>query len=142
MPAFDQLIDKASLLRFFKQEFPDAVPLMPTLVDDFFRNPTGELGTVKCWPWNVGGNALLLGDSAHAMVPFYGQGMNCAFEDVRILDQLIGKALPPALAGGQSHWKWTFEQYAALRKPNTNAIHDMAEENFYEMRDSTADPVF
>ena len=140
--AFDQLSDEDSLNSFFNAEFPDAVPLMPTLVEHFFENPTGQLGTLSCWPWSFKHEVLLLGDSAHAMVPFYGQGMNCAFEDVRILDQLIGKALPPALAGGQSHWKWTFEQYAALRKPNTNAIQDMAEENFYEMRDATANPVF
>src|SRR5204863_8456989 len=134
MPAFDQLIDKASLLRFFKQEFPDAVPLMPTLVDDFFRNPTGELGTVKCWPWNVGGNALLLGDSAHAMVPFYGQGMNCAFEDVRVLGSLIEKH--------GTKWEMVYEKFGRLRKVNADAICDMAEENFYEMRDAVADPVF
>ena len=153
--AFDQLTDEASLLDFFTREFPDAVPLMPTLVEDFFQNPTGELGTVKCWPWNVGGNALLLGDAAHAMVPFYGQGMNCAFEDVRVLDSLLSEPPAPLLpeegwpkagvvgaAGGQINWEPTFESYANLRKPNTDAIQDMAEENFYEMRDATADPIF
>lgn len=123
-----------SLLDFFNREFPDALPLMPTLVEDFIHNPTGSLGTVKCWPWNVGGKALLLGDSAHAMVPFYGQGMNCAFEDVRVLDQLVEKHGP--------NWASVFEEYGQLRKVNTEAIQDMAEENFYEMRDATADPVF
>src|SRR5688572_29458765 len=107
---------------------------MPTLVDDFFENPTGDLGTVKCWPWNVDGKALLLGDSAHAVVPFYGQGMNCAFEDVRVLDSLIAEI--------GSDWKPVYEEYCRLRKVNTDAIADMAEENFYEMRDATADPVF
>ena len=132
--SFEQLTDKEAVIEFFNTEFPDAVPLMPTLVEDFFRNPTGNLGTIKCFPWNVGGKALLLGDSAHAVVPFYGQGMNCAFEDVRVLDKLIEK---------HSHdWVTVFEEYARSRKPNTDAIADMAEENFYEMRDATADPVF
>lgn len=133
-PAFDQLTDETSLLEFFNREFPDAIPLMPTLAEDFFTNPTGQLGTVKCFPWNVGGMSLLLGDSAHAIVPFYGQGMNCAFEDVGVLDQLIEKH--------DKNWQSIYEEYGQLRKINTDAIADMAEENFYEMRDATADPVF
>ena len=133
-PAFDQLTDKASLADFFTREFPDAVPLMPTLADDFFANPTGDLGTVKCWPWNVGGKSLLLGDSAHAVVPFYGQGMNCAFEDVRVLDSLIETH--------DKNWEAVYAEYGELRKINTDAIADMAEENFYEMRDATANPIF
>ena len=123
-----------SVSGFFKTNFPDAVPLMPTLTEDFFANPTGNLGTIKCFPWNVGGKALLLGDSAHAVVPFYGQGMNCAFEDVRVLDQLIAKH--------GTDWGKVYEEFGELRKPNTDAIADMAEENFYEMRDAVADPVF
>ncbi|HTK37921.1 MAG TPA: NAD(P)/FAD-dependent oxidoreductase [Pyrinomonadaceae bacterium] len=133
-PNFEQLTEKSALLAFFNENFPDAVPLMPTLVEDFFHNPTGDLGTVKCWPWNVDGKALLLGDSAHAMVPFYGQGMNCAFEDVRVIDQLIEKH--------GTVWETVYEEYGKLRKINTDAIQDMAEENFYEMRDATADPIF
>jgi kynurenine 3-monooxygenase len=131
---FDRLIDEQSLVKFFEREFPDAVELMPNLIDDFFTNPTGSLGTVKCWPWNVDGKALLLGDSAHAVVPFYGQGMNCAFEDVRVLDQLIEKH--------GTDWESIYAEYGKLRKVNTDAIADMAEENFYEMRDAVADPVF
>jgi kynurenine 3-monooxygenase len=123
-----------SVLDFFQTQFPDAVPLMPTLIEDFFHNPTGNLGTVKCWPWNVGGKVLLLGDSAHALVPFYGQGMNCAFEDVRVLDQLVEKH--------GTDWETVYEEYGKLRKINTDAIADMAEENFYEMRDAVANPVF
>ena len=134
VPAFDRLTDPEHLSSFFNREFPDAVPLMPTLADDFFANPVGQLGTIKCWPWNVGGRALLLGDSAHALVPFYGQGMNCAFEDVRVLDSLIDQH--------SQDWEMIYEKYGELRKINTDAIADMAEENFYEMRDATADPVF
>lgn len=139
--SFEKLTDESTLLEFFDREFPDAVPLMPTLAEDFFHNPTGQLGTIKCWPWNVGGKALLLGDAAHAMVPFYGQGMNCAFEDVRVLDSLLSE--PGAIATG-SHidWEFVYEKYGQLRKINTDAICDMAQENFYEMRDATADPIF
>ena len=148
-PRHPRLSAAESVLEFFNREFPDAIPLMPTLAEDFFANPTGNLGTVKCFPWNAGGKALLLGDSAHALVPFYGQGMNCAFEDVRVLDQLIEKhgsrSEPSASAGGsipETDWESVYQEYGQLRKINTDAIADMAEENFYEMRDATADPVF
>lgn len=133
-PAFVRLVDEQAVGSFFRKQFPDAVPYMPSLIVDFFQNPIGELGTLKCWPWHFDGKVLLLGDAAHAMVPFYGQGMNCAFEDVRVLDSLIEKH------GAQ--WLLVFEEYGRLRKSNTDAIQTMAEENFYEMRDATADPVF
>lgn len=123
-----------SLLGFFETNFPDAIPLMPTLVEDFFTNPIGNLGTIKCFPWNVGGKSLLIGDSAHAVVPFYGQGMNCSFEDCRVLNQLIGKH--------GTDWERVYTEYGGLRKVNTDAIADMAVDNFYEMRDAVADPVF
>lgn len=132
--AFDQLHDGDAVTNFFSREFPDALKLIPTLVEDFFHNPTGNLGTIKCQPWNVAGKALLLGDAAHAMVPFYGQGMNCAFEDVRVLDSLIEKHA--------MNWEAIYQEFGELRKINADAICDMAEENFYEMRDATADPVF
>jgi kynurenine 3-monooxygenase len=132
--SFESLTNAVAITDFFQREFSDAVPVMPALVDDFFNNPTGDLGTLDCWPWNVHGRVLLLGDAAHAMVPFYGQGMNCAFEDVRILDNLIDKH-------GED-WAAVFNEYGELRKPNTAAIQDMAEDNFYEMRDRVADPVF
>ncbi len=132
--AFDQLTDETALTSFFEINFPDALALMPTLTEDYLANPTGNLGTIKCFPWNAGGRALLLGDSAHAVVPFYGQGMNCAFEDVRVLDQLIEQH--------DTDWETVYREYGALRKVNTDAIADMAEENFYEMRDAVADPVF
>ena len=132
--SFQQLRDEKSLLRFFETNFPDAISLMPTLLEDFFTNPVGNLGTIKCFPWNVGAKSLLLGDSAHAIVPFYGQGMNASFEDCRVLDSLIEKTGPD--------WERVFEEYGRLRKENTDAIADMAEENFYEMRDAVADTVF
>lgn len=132
--SFEQLKDADSLIKFFAKYFPDALPLMPTLIEDFFSNPTGNLGTIRCFPWNVAGKALLLGDAAHAIVPFYGQGMNCAFEDCRILNLLIEKH--------GYDWQKVFQIFGKMRKPNTDAIADMAEENFYEMRDAVADPVF
>ena len=145
--AFDSLRNEEEVTEFFDREFPDAAALMPTLTEDFFSNPTGNLGTVKCWPWNAGGRALLLGDSAHAIVPFYGQGMNCAFEDVRVLGQLIDRYGSGSVAGSTGvlsglDWETIYAEYGNLRKINTDAIADMAEENFYEMRDAVADPVF
>jgi kynurenine 3-monooxygenase len=132
--SFEHLTDEKSLLDFFQTNFPDAVPLMPTLAEDFFANPIGNLGTIKCFPWNAGVIALLLGDSAHAIVPFYGQGMNASFEDCRVLDSLIEKH--------GANWANIFDEFTRTRKPNADAIADMAEENFYEMRDAVADPVF
>jgi kynurenine 3-monooxygenase len=132
-PAFDNLRTETDVTRFFEREFPDAVPLMPELIQDFFANPTGDLGRLRCSPWNTG-KCLLLGDAAHAMVPFYGQGMNCAFEDVRLLDELSDET--------GCDWGSIFSRYEGLRKADADAIQDMAEENFYEMRDATADPVF
>ena len=134
-PRYSEKSPAYSLIAFFQDNFPDAIPMMPNLVEDFFANPTGNLGTIKCFPWNAHGKALLLGDSAHAMVPFYGQGMNCAFEDCRVLDSLIE-------THGAGNWETIFDEFAAVRKPNTDAICDMAEENFYEMRDAVADPIF
>jgi kynurenine 3-monooxygenase len=132
--SFEQLTDEKSLMDFFETNFADAIPLMPTLSEDFFANPIGNLGTIKCFPWNVGGKSLLLGDSAHAVVPFYGQGMNASFEDCRILNQLIERH--------GADWETVFDEFTRQRKPNADAIAEMAEENFYEMRDAVADPVF
>lgn len=132
--SFEQLTDEESLMKFFEANFADAIPLMPTLREDFFANPTGNLGTIKCFPWNARGNALLLGDSAHAVVPFYGQGMNASFEDCRILNQLIEQR--------GTDWQAVFDEFTEIRKPETDAIAEMAEENFYEMRDAVADETF
>ena len=132
--SFQHLTDEKSLLEFFQINFADAIPLMPNLTADFFANPTGNLGTIKCFPWNVGGKSLLLGDAAHAIVPFYGQGMNAAFEDCRILNRLIETH--------DADWQTIFDEFTGVRKPNADAIAEMAEENFFEMRDAVADPVF
>lgn len=123
-----------AVMALFEREFPDAVPHMPTLVDDFLVNPLGQLVTVKCAPWNTGGKAVLIGDAAHAIVPFFAQGMNSGFEDCTALDSLITDENPD--------WEIVFTKFGALRKPNTDAIADMAVENFVEMRDSVTDPQF
>ncbi|MCI0363195.1 MAG: FAD-dependent monooxygenase [Phycisphaerales bacterium] len=131
---FESLKTDADIPRFFEAHFPDAVPLMPTLVHDFKHNPTGSLVTVHCWPWHLSDKALLVGDAAHAIVPFYGQGMNCAFEDCSVLNQCISQHAPD--------WGSVFKEFAAQRKPNTDAIAEMALHNFIEMRDHTASRVF
>lgn len=132
--SFEHLKTKDDVLKFFHGEFPDAVPLMPTLVDDFFTNPTSSLVTVKCYPWVFNNKIALIGDAAHAIVPFYGQGMNCGFEDCVVLNSLIDKH--------QEDWPKILQEYQILRKPDGDAIADLAIMNFVEMRDKTADAKF
>jgi kynurenine 3-monooxygenase len=131
---FEELNTEGKVLNFFEKQFPDAVPLIPTLLEDFFSNPTGSLVTIKCYPWHVNGQALLLGDAAHAIVPFFGQGMNCAFEDCTYLNDCIGKH--------SKDWEEIFREFEKLRKANTDAIADMALENYIEMRDHVIDAKF
>jgi len=119
---------------FFEKTFPDAVPLIPDLEHEFRHNPTGGLVTVRCSPWHLDGQVLLLGDAAHAIVPFFGQGMNCAFEDCEALMELFDAQ------GGR--WYEIFPRFFATRKPNTDAIAQLALDNFVEMRDTSADPHF
>ena len=130
--------------RFFEEEFPDAVPLMPNLLDDFRNNPTGSLVTIRCAPWFYKDRVALVGDAAHAVVPFYGQGMNAAFEDCVVLDECLEK-FPPATAGpsvgGQDRHR-AFAEYFERRKVNADALADLALENFIEMRDKTASRAF
>jgi len=116
---------------FFAQEFPDALPLIPDLAAQFLTHPQGMLGTVRCPRWHDGERLLLIGDAAHAIVPFHGQGMNCAFEDCGILDAL--------LATDPSH---AFTRFEADRRKDTDAIAVMALENYAEMRDAVRDPRF
>jgi kynurenine 3-monooxygenase len=130
--------------RFFEEEFPDAVPLMPNLLDDFKNNPTGSLVTIRCAPWFYKDKVALVGDAAHAVVPFYGQGMNAAFEDCVVLDECLAE-FPPATAGpsGGGHDRQrAFAEYFQRRKVNADALADLALENFIEMRDKTASRAF
>lgn len=133
-PSFKSLVSESAVTRFFESMFPDAHSLMPTLVQDFFRNPKGVLGTVRSKPWHVRGQVLLMGDAAHAVVPFHGQGMNCAFEDCSALNDCIERHAPD--------WNTVFTEFENMRLANANAIADMALENYVEMRDSVRDPRF
>jgi kynurenine 3-monooxygenase len=132
--SFESLDTPAKVLEFFRAQFPDAVPLIPRLTEDFSGNPTGSMVTVKCAPWHWRDRAVLLGDAAHAIVPFFGQGMNCGFEDCTVIDSL--------LESRGENWGAAFEEFSRLRKPDADAIADMAVENFVEMRDRVADPRF
>jgi kynurenine 3-monooxygenase len=132
--SFDSLASPERVMSFFQRQFPDAVPLLPDLVEQFFAHPTGALVTIKCSPWYVSDKVLLLGDAAHAIVPFYGQGMNCAFEDCTVLDACIAQHAPD--------WQRIFQTFAQARKEHTDAIADMAVSHFLEMRDRVADAKF
>ncbi|MBK9254756.1 MAG: FAD-dependent monooxygenase [Saprospiraceae bacterium] len=132
--SFEMFKNDTIIDHFFKTQFSEAYRHMPELIDDFHNNPASSLGTVKCWPWQVNGKSTLMGDAAHAVVPFYGQGMNASFEDCVILDECIDQYGPD--------WTSVLKHYQESRKPNADAIADLAEDNFYEMRDATADPVF
>jgi kynurenine 3-monooxygenase len=120
--------------RFFDEEFPDAVPLMPALLEDFKNNPTGSLVTIRCAPWYYHDRVCLLGDAAHAVVPFYGQGMNAAFEDCIVLDECLDKF--------PNSRERAFAEYFERRKENADALADLAIGNFIEMRDKTASKAF
>jgi kynurenine 3-monooxygenase len=132
--SFEKLISDKAVKEFFESEFPDAVPLMPTLLSDFKVNPVSSLVTVKCSPWTFDNKIALIGDAAHAIVPFYGQGMNCGFEDCVVLNDLVDKH--------KENWPAILKEYQSLRKPDGDAIADLAVGNFIEMRDRTADPKF
>ncbi len=132
--SFANLQTREHVLSFFSQQYSDAVPLMPTLADDYAKNPTSSLVTVRCWPWQYSGKVCVLGDSAHAIVPFYGQGMNAAFEDCL--------ALATCLRAHKTDRVAALEAFEAQRKPNADAIADMALANFIEMRDKVGQPAF
>ena len=132
--SFASLTEKTKVMRFFEEQFSDALSLMPQLTHDFFSNPTSDLVTIRCYPWSRYGKSLLIGDAAHAIVPFYGQGMNAAFEDCRIFSELLA-SMPNDLAQ-------VIEVFQQQRKPDADAIAELALQNFAEMRDRVADPQF
>ena len=131
--SFATLTSPASVEAFFEKHFPDVRQLMPELASEFLQHPTGIMGTVRCQQWSVGDDLLLLGDAAHAITPFHGQGMNCCFEDCRELDALLVDS---------EDWARSFREFESGRRPNTDAIADMAVENYLEMRDTVRDPKF
>ncbi len=131
--SFEKLQSKEEVETFFNHYFPDVVPLIPNLAEDYFEFPESSLVTIKCSPWNKG-NVILLGDASHAIVPFYGQGMNSGFEDCTILNELIDEY--------KEDWSKIPSAFSDTRKPNADAISDLAMRNFIEMRDSVADEQF
>jgi len=131
--SFESLTEPAVIERFLSQNFPDARELMPDRIAEFIDHPVGFLGTVSASPWHFRGTAALIGDSAHAIVPFHGQGMNCCFEDCVEFDACIPK---------HASWERVFAEFGALRKPNTDAIAVMALDNYLEMRERVAHPKF
>jgi len=132
--SFAQLTTHHEVREFFRLRFLDALEVMPDLENNFIANPVGAMVTVKCSPWHFAGQSLLQGDAAHAIVPFFGQGINCGFEDCTVLLELLDRH--------GTNWEKIFAEFELARKQNTDAIADMAVENFVEMRDRVADPRF
>lgn len=132
--SFDLLKDKKDVAAFFEKNFPDSIDVIPKLTEDFFKNPTSTLVTMKCFPWTFEDKVALIGDACHAIVPFYGQGMNAGFEDITILYQIIEKY--------GDDWKTIFSEYQLQRKPDADAIAELSYRNFMEMSTKTADEKF
>ncbi len=132
--SFETLTDDRSVQAFWEKHFPDTLPLMPTLLEDFRNNPQSALVTMKCYPWTYWDKVALVGDAAHAVVPFYGQGMNAGFEDISVLSRIMDEY--------GSDWEKVFSTYQEERKPNTDAIAELSYRNFMEMSSKTADPKF
>ena len=131
---FSMLTTEAQVSAFFNQQFPDTLALMPRIKEEFFSRPTGRLSTIRVTPWHFQDRALIVGDAAHAIVPFHGQGMNCAFEDCSAFHQ--------CLARFGEDWDSVFSEFEAMRKPNADAIADLSLENYIEMRSTVRDPRF
>ena len=132
--SFDLLKERKDVVSFFETNFPDSIDVIPELAEDFFKNPTSTLVTMKCFPWTYGDKVALIGDACHAIVPFYGQGMNAGFEDISILYEMMEKY-------GED-WEMVFSEYEKSRKPNADAIAELSYRNFLEMSSKTADDKF
>src|SRR5690606_23875867 len=132
--SFEQLQTKEDVVDFFAKNFPDTQAVMPKLVEDFFKNPTSYLVTMKCYPWTYQDKVALIGDACHAIVPFYGHGMNAGFEDITILTQMMKQH--------GDDWEAVFAAYEQERKPNADAIAELSYRNFMEMSSDTADEKF
>jgi kynurenine 3-monooxygenase len=132
--SFETVKTEKDILDLFQSQFPDAIKLMPNLVEDFQKNPTGDLASVYCKPWHFGDKALLIGDAAHAVVPFFGQGMNASFQDCSALAKLMDQ--------NENDWKTIFNAFSSSQVENGHAIADMAIENYLEMRDHVNDPEY
>ena len=132
--SFTSIKTESDCENFFKTYFPDAIGLIPEYKQQFFSNPTSSLQTVRCYPWVYKNKAALIGDAAHAIVPFFGQGMNCGFEDCTVLNELM--------TNYNENWDEVLPRFQQMRKPNADAIAELALNNFIEMRDLVADPVF
>ncbi len=132
--SFESIKTKEDAKTFFKQHFPDVVDDIENLTEDFFKNPTSALVTMSCYPWTYWDKVALVGDSAHAIVPFYGQGMNAGFEDIFVLNEIIKEL--------EDDWEAIFTAYQEKRKPNADAIAELSYRNFIEMSSKTADPNF
>jgi kynurenine 3-monooxygenase len=132
--SFEKLGVKEEVLQYFTSIFPDFIEIVPDLYEQWESNPTSSLGIIRTFPWHIKESSLLIGDSAHATVPFYGQGMNAGFEDCRILDELLDKH--------EDNFETCFAEYSKSRKPNGDGVQDLSMHNFIVMRDKTAEPKF
>ena len=133
--SFDRIKDEDDLKRFFEEHFRDAIPMLPDLAEQYFRNPQSNLAIIRCAPWTYKDKVALIGDAAHAIVPFYGEGMNAGYEDCKVLNDLLNQH-------GDDNWGTVLDAYHKARKPNGDAIADLSLRNFVEMRDLVADPKF
>ena len=131
---FNNLNTKEKVQSFFEKYFAELIPYMPNYVEEYFENPVGTLGTIKCYPWQAFGKTLIMGDAAHSIVPFYGQGMNASFEDVRVFDDILEEV--------GDDWESVFKMFQEERAVNANAIADLAIDNFHEMQDKVDDEDF
>jgi len=137
--SFESLRSPQDIQQLFENQFPDLVAYLPLFIEQFIQNPTGQMSTVHCYPWRYEDKALLMGDAAHAIVPFFGQGMNCGFEDCEAFDACLDEM---GMEDSEFSWSQVFQVFTERRKRNADAIARMALENFIEMRDRVADPSF